>query len=91
LIEEATRLLRPLWKGGYRYARAEVILNDLVPAGEQPRLFPTCEPNVSAKVMGVLDAINAQHGRGTLRIVATGIAHSWRLGRSGCHRATPPG
>jgi DNA polymerase V len=77
LIEEAVRLLQPLWRNGFLYAKAGVILNDLVPAGEQQRLFPTRDPKVSAKVMGVLDAINAQHGRGTLRIAATGIARAW--------------
>jgi DNA polymerase V len=77
LIEEVTWLLQSPWKDGYRYAKAGVIFNDLVPAGEQQRMFPTCDPKASARVMGVLAAVNAVHGRGTLRIAATGIARTW--------------
>jgi DNA polymerase V len=77
LITEAVRLLTPLWRDGFRYAKAGVILNDLVPAGEQARLFSTRSPEASAKTMAVMDAINAWHGRGTLQVASTGIARSW--------------
>ena len=78
LIGGALRMLRPLWRGGHRYFKAGVILNDLVPAAEQPpMMFPTRDPVQSAKVMTALDAVNARYGRGTLRPLATGIARSW--------------
>jgi DNA polymerase V len=77
LIAETVRLLEPLWRDGYRYAKAGVILNDLVPAGEQQRLFATRSPAASARTMAVMDAINAQHGRGTLQVASTGLARSW--------------
>jgi DNA polymerase V len=77
LIAEAVRLLEPAWRPGYRYAKAGIMLNDLVPAGEQQRLFATRNPQASAKTMDVLDRINAQHGRGALRVASTGIARSW--------------
>ena len=45
LIGEVTRMLRPLWRGGHRYFKAGIILNDLVAAAEQPRtLFATRDP-----------------------------------------------
>ncbi|MBO1081644.1 Y-family DNA polymerase [Roseomonas haemaphysalidis] len=77
LISETVRLLEPLWRDGFRYAKAGVILNDLVPAGQQQRLFATRSPQASAKTMGVMDAINARYGRGTLRVAATGFTRSW--------------
>lgn len=77
LISEAVRLLAPLWRDGFRYAKAGVILNDLVPAGEQARLFATRSPEASAKTMAVMDAINARHGRGTLQVASTGISRNW--------------
>lgn len=77
LITEAVRLLAPLWRDGFRYAKAGVILNDLVPAGEQARLFATRSPEASARTMAVMDAINARHGRGTLLVASTGLARSW--------------
>jgi hypothetical protein len=49
------------------------MLNDLVPAGAQRRLFTSRDPQASAKTMPVMDAINAQHERGTLRVAATGF------------------
>jgi DNA polymerase V len=77
LIAETVRLLEPLWRDDYRYAKAGVMLNDLVPAGVQRRLFAGRDPQASARTMAVMDAINAQHGRGTLRVAATGFTRSW--------------
>ena len=78
LIDEALRMLRPLWRPGLRYFKAGVVLNDLVPERMQPRmLFATRDPAQSAKVMAALDTVNARYGRGTLRPLATGIARPW--------------
>ncbi len=71
-------MLRPLWRQGLRYFKAGVILDDLVPMSEQPRmLFATRDPARSAKVMQALDTVNARYGRGTLRPLATGIKRGW--------------
>jgi DNA polymerase V len=78
LVGEAVRLLEPLWRDGFRYAKAGVMLNDLVPAQQQARLFATRDPVQSAKSMAAMDAINARFGAGTLRPLATGIAKPWR-------------
>ena len=78
LIVEALRMLRPLWRGGHRYFKAGVILNDLVPERQQPQmLFATRDPARSARIMGALDTVNARYGRGTLRPLATGITRPW--------------
>ena len=71
-------MLRPLWVPGLRCFKAGVVLNDLVPARQQPRmLFATRDPVKSAKAMQALDAVNARYGRGTLRPLSTGIARPW--------------
>ncbi len=36
----------------------------------------------SARLMATLDAVNARHGRGTVRPLATGLARSWGTRRS---------
>ena len=78
LIAEALRMLRPLWVPGLRYFKAGVVLNDLVPERQQPRmLFATRDPVKFAKVMQALGAVNARYGRGTLLPLATGIARPW--------------
>lgn len=78
LIGEALRMLRPLWRGGYRTFKAGVILHDLAPAARQPgMLFPSRDPVRSARAMAALDAVNARHGRGTLRPLSTGLERPW--------------
>ena len=78
LIREAVRMLRPLWRDGFRYFKAGVMLDDLVPQARQPAMmFPTRDPKQSRKVMAAMDAVNARYGRGTLRPLATGIERSW--------------
>ena len=78
LIGEALRMLRPLWRGGHRYFKAGVVLNDLVPQGHQTRmLFSTRDPARSARAMAAIDAVNARYGRGTVRPLATGLERQW--------------
>ena len=40
-------------------------------------LFATRDPARSARLMAALDGVNARYGRGTLRVLATGIERSW--------------
>jgi DNA polymerase V len=78
LIGEAVRMLRPLWRDGHRYSKVGVVLDDLRDEEAQPRgLFPTRDPVKSTRLMAALDAVNARHGRGTLRPLATGLARPW--------------
>jgi DNA polymerase V len=41
MVAEARLLLEPAFRPGFRYAKEGIIPNDLVPAGEQQRLFVT--------------------------------------------------
>ncbi len=78
LIGEAVRMLRPLWRDGYRYAKSGVLLDDLRDAATEPRsMFPTRDPAKSARLMAALDAVNARFGRGALRPLSTGLARPW--------------
>ena len=78
LVGEALRMLRPLWRGGHRYFKVGVILDDLRDRETQPRsLFPTRDPIASRRLMAALDEVNGRFGRGTLRPLATGIERRW--------------
>jgi DNA polymerase V len=56
-------MLRPLWRQGYCYAKAGVVLDDLRDAANKPRgLFPTRDPARSARLMAALDAVNTRTG-----------------------------
>jgi len=84
LISEALRLLRALWRPGYRYFKAGVILTDLVPRQKQTILFASRDPERSAKAMSALDSVNARFGRGTLRPASMGLKRPW-AGRQARH------
>jgi DNA polymerase V len=87
LIAEARRMLQPLWRQGFRYAKAGLMLDDLRDGATEPAtLFPTRDPAHSKKVMAVLDAVNHRYGRGALRPLATGISRSWTMRQA---RLTP--
>lgn len=78
LIGEAVRMLEPMWREGFRYSKAGIMLGELIDAGSQPvSLFPTRDPVRSARAMAALDAVNARFGRDTLRPLATGLSRSW--------------
>ncbi|WP_244125531.1 LexA family protein [Burkholderia gladioli] len=60
--------LAKLYKPGFRYAKAGVMLLDLTaPAVEQADLFTEPAPH-RERLMAALDAVNDRFGRGTLRV-----------------------
>ena len=83
MIASATQAAHHLWRDGYRYAKAGVVLLDLAPSSAQPAsLFPSRDPVRSTAVMRALDAVNARYGRGTLRPGAVVSKLRWDMRRS---------
>lgn len=80
LIRAAHWGLKRLYRSGYAYQKAGVALLELRPRSHaQMDLFSTL-PNRHA-LMQVMDRINANFGRGTLRTAAEGIRPAWRMKR----------
>lgn len=80
LIHHATWAAKRIWRDGYRYSKAGVMLNGLVPAARAPQtLFSTVRTDRSARLMRALDTVNARMGSGTLRPAGTGIEPQWRV------------
>ncbi len=84
LIRAAMGALRHLWRAGYRYHKAGVMLTDLVDDhGDQASLFQThlytrgrdmaAERKTSDRRMAALDQINAAMGQGTLFHATEGL------------------
>ncbi|MFT8598318.1 Y-family DNA polymerase [Acetobacter orientalis] len=71
------RLLRTIWKDGFRYAKAGVMLNDLAPVGTQNTLF-NIPPEQDTALMEAMDTVNRRFGRGALRPLSTGLERSWK-------------
>jgi DNA polymerase V len=82
LIKAAMTALGRLYRPGYRYKKAGVILLDLVPAGSvQAGLFDKPDDARSIARMRALDTLNARFGRGTIAFGTAGERQVWALRR----------
>jgi DNA polymerase V len=80
LLRAAQVGLRRLWRAGYRYKKAGVMLIDLVPAATvQGDLWSAADTPARRRLMTAMDAVNAKNGRGTLHFAASGVQRGWAL------------
>jgi DNA polymerase V len=89
LLEWALKGLESIYRAGYRYKKAGVILNQLVPADQLSRRFFGDESfERSRRVLKAMDEINRKHGRDTVRFGAAQPNGRWQtkfLKRSQCY------
>lgn len=85
LTQWAIRILHRIYRPGFGYHKAGVMLLDLVPiTHRQFALFDSqggAGDTHSAKLMSVLDGINQRYGRGAVRLAAEGVDRSWQMRR----------
>ena len=82
MTKAATEAVNRLFRPGFKYSKAEVLLLDLRQPGEfTDDLFAEGQPVTAAKVMGVLDEINERWGRGTLRSGSVPSDPDWAMRR----------
>ncbi|KPC12186.1 Prophage PSPPH01 [Pseudomonas amygdali pv. lachrymans] len=82
MTKAATEAVNRLFRPGFKYSKAEVLLLDLRQPGEfTDDLFAASQPVAAEKVMGVLDEINARWGRGTLRAGSVPVDPEWAMRR----------
>lgn len=82
LIKTALLGLARIYRPGYAYQKAGVMLLDLVPADlRQGLLFapPADDPARSAALMTAMDRINRAYGRQTLRFGSEAVSNQWRM------------
>ena len=81
-IELANHLLKRIWKDGFRYAKAGVMLSDFYDPGMfQPGLFDNVSTRSnSQQLMSVLDTIN-QSGAGKVFFAGQGTKKDWSMKR----------
>ena len=78
LLRDALRGVRSIFRDGYRYWKAGVMLNDLIDAETAPQqMFPLRDPIRSARLMQAIDSINGRYGRGMLRPAVSGVERRW--------------
>ncbi|WP_409318857.1 translesion error-prone DNA polymerase V subunit UmuC [Pseudomonas sp. KCJK9016] len=77
-VDAVDRVYRP----GFKYSKAEVLLMSLCQPGEYTDdLFAASQPTESTRVMAVLDQINERWGRGTLRAASVPSSPAWAMRR----------
>ena len=73
--------LKHIFKPGYAYQKAGVMLMELRESGhEQATLFEEPVPD-RPKLMNVIDRANVQWGRGTLKLASEGVEKVWHMKR----------
>ncbi|HEV8619967.1 MAG TPA: Y-family DNA polymerase [Nitrospiraceae bacterium] len=87
LIRFALQGIRAIYRDGYLYKKAGVILTGLVPASQtQADLFDSQDRRKSTRLMSALDSINDRWGAGTLQYASSGITKAWK---TQFHRRSP--
>jgi DNA polymerase V len=83
LVDVACRLLDRIYRRGYRYKKAGVMLCEIMPEGDaQLDLFSRFhDTDRSRRLMRTVDRVNRDMGRHTLRFAAEGSAKPWRMRR----------
>jgi DNA polymerase V len=82
LLVPGLKLLERLFKPGYRYKKAGIMLIGIEAAGavQGSLLAPPAEESGRDKaLMQAIDHVNAKWGRETVRLAATGIKRSWTM------------
>ncbi|MDX9754174.1 MAG: Y-family DNA polymerase [bacterium] len=85
LIHYARTAVKQLFRPGYRYKKTGVMLTGLIPNNAvQGSFFDIPHRDRDARLMTVLDRVNARMGQATLYYAAAGIEPTWRMRREHC-------
>ncbi|MEX1200615.1 MAG: DUF4113 domain-containing protein [Methylophaga sp.] len=80
LLKVALRALDQIYKPGYRYAKAGIVLSQIAVQTEQQLLLFADKPAVrNDHLMQTLDSINRQIGRDSLKIAREGFQRTWKM------------
>lgn len=78
LIHYAAQGVERIFKEGFRYKKAGVMLDELIPAGQiQTNLFDRGNARRNKKLMETIDLVNDIMGSGTLKYAAQGSTQPW--------------
>lgn len=86
LADYALMVLKHLYRPGFEYKKAAVMLSELQPVGQrQASLWDDAAAEASRersrRLMGVLDEVNGRFGRGALQLGALGTKSVWTMKR----------
>jgi DNA polymerase V len=80
LLGYALKAVDDIFRPGYRYKKAGVLLHGLLPVSQvQPSMIDTIDRRREEYLMSAVDGINNRLGNGIIRFAAEGLKQSWRL------------
>ena len=81
ITQAANAILKRIYRPGFKYAKAGVMLMDLQPATrEQLTLdFDEVMPENRVRLMDAMDQVNQRYGRGTLKLASAGAPRAHKL------------
>ena len=81
LVSVALWGLHKLYKPGYNYQKAGVMLGEIVPAESvQTDLFASERPAIkSGGLMTAMDAINRRMGKNSVKLASEGFKKPWKM------------
>lgn len=80
IVHYAIIALRSIYKAGYRYKKAGVIVSGISSEyGIQTSLFDSVDRQKHSKTMNALDQLNSRYGRDFVRLAVQGVNRKWKL------------
>ena len=82
LARVARQGVEAIYRKGFGYKKADVTYYELTPEEpEQPSLFEGRKDPREDALMAAVDEINAEQGKGTVRLASAGLKQPWRMKR----------
>ena len=77
----AAHLLEQMFKPGYQYKKAGIVLSEISPVQQLQSdwLEPSADVAADARLMTAIDALNLRFGRGTVKISTQGTHRQWQM------------
>ena len=72
-------LVDRMWKPGYGYKKAGIMLSEITSAEQQQGDLLAPQVAQDDKLMGALDSLNERYGRGTVKLSAQGTSQLWQM------------
>lgn len=80
IVRTATAGVERIYRQGYNYKRAGIMLMGIVPEDQaQLGFFGRVRTERDRKLMDVIDEINTRFGKGTIKLAAMGLKQSWQM------------
>ena len=81
IVKNAISVLESIYKNGYRYQKAGIILTGLSNAKDKGNLFSSQKDERINSLMRSIDNTNYRYGRSTLSLASAGIHKKWNMRR----------